>query len=832
MPRIAEPAALAPGSEAVFGGKAAGLGRLMAAGARVPGWRAVEATTVPVGEWPEADRQGLVAAAADLLASGPIAVRSSALGEDSAERSFAGLFETVLGVGTVDEALAAAQRCIASGASARVAAYLSGGPGGGAGALAVGLVLQRMVPARAAGVCFTVDPLGEDGAVLVEAVAGTGDALVSGREQAERWRVYRDGRGEWVARRAGPGQHPVLSEAEAREIAAEAAALHAREGRPLDLEWAIDAAGARWWLQSRPITSWRPPRRWAVERAAPEADDGPVTVWSNWNVRETMPDPMHPLTWALWRDVLAPAALRELVGVDTGRPPFRELAGLDLVQGRVYFNMNALLGLPLLGRLAAPIMRVVDARAGETVRRLRDEGVLSPRRPRVSRARLAFSLLRSAPGRLAVLPTLLAPRRALSMLAREGRALLDRSPVGEMSEAALVEEIALYSAPCCRKLMRGLPLEGVAMGVYGLAARAFRSDPEAAALLAAGIEGPTTATTLAIERLGEQAAPLAALFLGSRDAAEALARLRESEAGRAWLAALEAFLAEFGQRGPKEFDLGMPRWYEAPTMVVDLVTTQMRTGGEPVRTRVARLRARRETALGEAIARRPVWQRPWLRLLARLVELYLPLREAPKHYGMFVFRRMREAALELGRRLAARGVLATAGDVFFLTWEELRSVAAGAAADDGLRSRVETRQEEYRRFLVDPAPDFVRSDGVPVEETLAVAHEPGLLRGVAISAGRATGPVRKLTEPDPRKVQPGDVVVMEFADPGWTPLFPRAAAVVMEVGGVMCHAAVVAREIGVPAVFGVREAMARLEDGAVVEVDGTRGTVRLGAAAP
>jgi len=262
-------------------------------------------------------------------------------------------------------------------------------------------------------------------------------------------------------------------------------------------------------------------------------------------------------------------------------------------------------------------------------------------------------------------------------------------------------------------------------------------------------------------------------------------------------------------------------------MIVDLVAAELRAPAEPLPARLDGLRARRLATIAEAIAGRPWWQRRWLAALARVVEAYMPLREAPKHYGMRVFLRMRQAALELGRRFVARSLLECPEDVFFLAWEEYVGLAQGGTAPADLRERVEQRRSEYAGFLANPAPDFVRSDGIPVAEQLAVAHEEGLLRGAPISAGRASGRVRRLTAPDPRLVEPGDVIVMVFADPGWTPLFPRAAAVVMEVGGTMCHAAVVARELGVPAVFGVREAMSRLADGMLVEVDGTAGTIRL-----
>ncbi len=184
----------------------------------------------------------------------------------------------------------------------------------------------------------------------------------------------------------------------------------------------------------------------------------------------------------------------------------------------------------------------------------------------------------------------------------------------------------------------------------------------------------------------------------------------------------------------------------------------------------------------------------------------------------------RRAALELGRRLAADGVLAGSDDVFFLDLAELRRLARGEAGD-GVRELVAARQRQLEEFRAAPAPDFLRSDGVPVEEEAPEMSEDGVLHGTAVSAGRASGPVRILTAPDPRVMRDGDVIVMQLADPGWTPLFPRAAAVVMEVGGLMCHAAVVAREMGIPAVFGVRGARQLLGDGETVTVDGSAGTV-------
>jgi pyruvate,water dikinase len=258
-------------------------------------------------------------------------------------------------------------------------------------------------------------------------------------------------------------------------------------------------------------------------------------------------------------------------------------------------------------------------------------------------------------------------------------------------------------------------------------------------------------------------------------------------------------------------------------MILELVRAGLRSpppsgAGE----RLARARADRGQAIAAALAASPFWRRPLMRWLARAVTEFMPLREAPKHYTMHVFLRMRRALLELGQRLASRDRLDRAEDVMFLELDELRAATSGSDGD--LRDRVGLRRRRWQAFERLRPPHFVRSDGVPVEAT-AAPRPDGSLAGVGVSGGTATGTVRVLRDPDPSRLQDGDVLVVEFADPGWTPLFPRAAAVVMEIGGMMCHAAVVARELGVPAVSGVPGATTTLREGTPVTVDGDNGTV-------
>jgi len=829
--QMVELSAVDPHASAIFGGKACGVARLLAKGARVPSGFAVQATSRPPKQWDEPARAEFCRRASQLMIGGPIVVRSSAVGEDGTERSFAGQFDTILGVTSSDQALAAAGRCIASAENLRVHGYAGDGAD-----VQVGLVVQTQVDARAAGVCFTRDPLGKDEALIVEAVAGAGEALVSGRKQPQRWRLYRSGFGRWEVRRDdAAADPPSLTERELCDLV-EAAARHAAHERGgLDLEWVVDQNGELWWLQARPITAAASPPRFRVDRVFDGVDDGPVTVWFNWNVRETMPDPVLPLTWSVWREAILPLVTNLIFGTSPDSPIFPHLLCLDRVHGRIYFNMNGILAWPLVRRLmTGSFMKLVDPDGVEVCRSLIAEGVLRARRLPGSRGRLAWDIARATATNTWRFAAAFRPARAMRRLRGFEVAMTERRRrlrLASMSDRQLLEEARLFIHPQCRPLLNGLHYETMAIGVYSLALRAFRGFPEAAQLLAVGIpDNPTTQISVGVDALIEAARPLAALFQETDSVSELLHRLEADSQGRAWLARLDDFLQRFGHRCPKEFDLGAPRWVEAPEMIIDLVRAGLAAPGvERLSQRLDRLAEQRRNAISHAVATAAAWRRPLLRALARLVEIYMPLREAPKHYAMFAFQRMREAVLELGDRLTARGHVTDRNEVFFLDLTELeRLLADGHQPSFAVAARITERQAFFDGFLRERAPNYCRSDGVPIAESRApLGRVDGVLRGIGGSTGRAQGPARILTKADPRAMHDGDVLVVEFADPGWTPLFPRASALIMEVGGLMCHAAVVARELGIPAVFGATGATRLLQDGQRVTVDGYEGTVTI-----
>ena len=246
--------------------------------------------------------------------------------------------------------------------------------------------------------------------------------------------------------------------------------------------------------------------------------------------------------------------------------------------------------------------------------------------------------------------------------------------------------------------------------------------------MVAGIRGnPTTEISVRLDELIEAARPVAATVRAvARRSRRCFDALLTSDAGRAWLERFDGFLAFCGQRGPREFDLAVPRWSDDPTMVLDLVRLGLaEPGRERVGARLDRLGARaRGGDRGCGAQRRRSGNDRSCAARRRASRAVLPLREAPKHYGLHIFQRMRQAAIELGRRLARSGVLADADDVFFLKLAELESLARARAERCGtatsgpatLRRTIEERRLELADFHARAAPDFVRSDGVPVTE--------------------------------------------------------------------------------------------------------------------
>ena len=362
-----------------------------------------------------------------------------------------------------------------------------------------------------------------------------------------------------------------------------------------------------------------------------------------------------------------------------------------------------------------------------------------------------------------------------------------------------------------------------------------------------GFDNATLQADRALWRLGRAARasdPVRAV-LETRAAGEAPAELARTPEGRAFLAELRAYLEQYGKRGDQVFELSSPRWIEDPTPVIETLQEYL---GQPDRDQAAELAAlaaerdRRVAAVRERLQGYPQAAVGQFEFFLKAAQAAAPLRE--DHNMLIDFKAqylLRQLLLEFGRRFAAGGVIDQPDDVFYLTLDELRESMAAPSAGDR-RQAVAERRAAMAHFgaITPPTALGTPPPGPPPENPVSralgkvlgmppvPATEPDVLRGVPASSGATRGPAKILRSlAEAGKLQPGDILVAEATVPPWTPLFATAAAVVTDVGGVLSHGAIVAREYCIPAVVGTGMATTVIHDGQLVEVDGDAGIVRI-----
>jgi len=308
------------------------------------------------------------------------------------------------------------------------------------------------------------------------------------------------------------------------------------------------------------------------------------------------------------------------------------------------------------------------------------------------------------------------------------------------------------------------------------------------------------------------------------------------EDGRAWTERLNGFLNLHGHRAAREFDLYCPRWRENPSFVLQMVKNYLahESSSQSPPEHFKEQMRERETYAKEMIRRlsSKTFDRliPVRRLIMKkaynLACRYLPLRESPKYYYLMNFAIVRNIYLEIGRRLVERGLIEKNDDVFFLSRPELEKALSGQLGDrEKIRKMIRDRYEEWERYCAASTPPLIRSDGKPINVKSSMIEE-GVFQGTPVSPGVVEGRARIILDPTlSSEMTQGEILVAPVTDPGWTPLFLTAAGLVMEVGGAVSHGAIVAREYGIPAVVGVRDATSLIKTGETIRVDGNEGRV-------
>ncbi|GGQ05387.1 putative phosphoenolpyruvate synthase [Streptomyces griseomycini] len=751
------------------------------------------------------------------------AVRSSATAEDSPTASFAGQQDTYLNVTGSSAILRHVSRCWASLFSERAVTYRQRN-GIDHRAVHMAVVVQKMVFPHAAGVLFTADPVsGNRKTATVEAGFGLGEALVSGLVNPD---VFKVRHGEVVARtiaakqravRALPAggtqevaidsqrqEQPTLTDAQVVELVQLGRRIEARFGCPQDIEWCLADEGFQI-VQSRPITTLFPV-------PVPGTGDRENHVYLSVGHQQMMTDPMRPLGLSVWQ--------------------LTSMAPMHEAGGRLFVDATP--------RLASP----------------------------AGRAGLLDIVGRSDPLTRDALETVLDRDDFVPSLPDAGPG---GPPAGGASapietDPAIVKELIEHSRASIATLRRDIRTK-TGPELFDFLLEAFEEhkrvlgSPLSMQVITAGMEATWWLNDKLQEWLGEKNAadtltlsapdnitsemglalldvadvirphPEVTAFLQGVEDEDFLDGLAKLPGGTEARDAIEAYLDRYGMRCVGEIDITRPRWRERPAALVPAILDNVRNfepGAAARRFERGRQEARKkEQDVLSRLRALPDGKRKadlTKRMIDR-VRTFIGYREYPKYdivSRSFVYK---QALLEEAERLVRANVLPEKEDVFYLTFQEFHDVVRSHRVDERL---IQRRKDAFRSYHALTPPRVLTSDGEAVTGAYRRDDVPtGALIGLPVSAGTVEGRARVIHDMAEADLEAGDILVTTYTDPSWSPLFVGITGLVTEVGGLMTHGAVIAREYGLPAVVGVDQATRLIRDGQRIRVHGTDGYVEI-----
>ena len=749
------------------------------------------------------------------------AVRSSATAEDLPTASFAGQQDTYLNVVGQASILQHVSRCWASLFTERAVTYrLRNGIDHRTAHMAV--VVQRMVFPQSSGILFTADPVnGNRNVTSIDASFGLGEALVSGLVNAD---VYKVRDGQVIARTIGNKrlaihasslggtqqepieaerrEQPALTERQVVRLAQLGRHIEAHFGRPQDIEWCL-VDGDFQFVQSRPITTLFP---------IPAASDGENHVYVSVGHQQMMTDAVRPLG----------ISVRQLTGAT-----FHEAGG------RLFVDVTRALASPASRAALLNVLGKGDPLIGDALETILERGDFI--RPLPNDTVAAARVVGATPSTIETDPTIVAglierSQASIAVLKRDirnksGVALLDFI-LADFQELKRI----LFDPESHQAMMAGME----ATWWLNDQLQAWLGEKNAADTLT--LSAPNNVTSemgLALLDVADviRPHPHVVAFLQHVDDEGFLDKLPDLEGGSDARDAICAWLDKYGMRCVGEIDITLPRWSERPTTLVPMILGNVRNfepGAGKRRFEQGRHEAsKKEQELLERLRTLPDGDQKaeeTKRMIDR-VRTFIGYREYPK-YGMvsryFVYRL---ALLEETERLVRAGVLQEKENVFYLPFPELHDVVRTGKVDDHL---IRQRKDVFRSYQALSPPRVLTSEGEAVAGSYRREDVPvGALVGLAVSAGTIEGRARVILDVADADLEPGDILVTTCTDPSWTPLFVAIAGMVTEVGGLMTHGAVIAREYGLPAVVGVEHATKRIRDGQRIRVNGTDGYVEI-----
>jgi phosphohistidine swiveling domain-containing protein len=779
------------------GGKALGLKALREIGLNVP-----DAFVIIHPEF-KIIEETLLRKSLARLGDGPKAVRSSAVSEDGAGASFAGQFESFLGLQNYNDIRDAIKRCITAAKSDRVKGYA--GNITTEADLRISVILQNMVDAKVAGVVFSVNPVNNRrDKILVNAVAGLGEELVSGKKDAHHYELYRSGSNI----QAETEKNGTLLDARLlQEILEGTKRAESHYGQPVDLEWAIDHNETLHWLQVRPVTTLQPVHYNELDTVKGESSD----IWTLGNIGEMMPGVATPLTYSVSAEA-----------IDYGMTMLADKGGafslarrtekryIQMFYNRLFINMSHMMDYPkniwlnkaddVQFALSGKVFPGIESQPEAPVLRR----VLNFARQMISTSRAKKHL--EDLKRLTADFTIDTTGTPEQLHARLG---LARHQLGIGFGHHLMTSAqsgTLYSA--FMRIMTGDKRWPTA-GDHHIATMLLLDIPD--------IESADAVKSLErFARLIRSDEEFSKRFI-SATPADAIKMLHE-DAPAEVINQFTLFLERHGHRCVRESELREKTWEEHPQQLIQSLQTRVRLGeikhtaqdvGELIR---------------EALSHLPLIKRAILRQMIPAARKAVARRETTKAYSIKMVSIVRKGYQYLAARMVGDHLLEDTDQLFFLTHEEIGMLLEN---HDPKWKEIATQRRKILPELDSLVFEEV-SFGIPepLEKEVGIIITEGQLKGIPVSSGIVEGRARVIhTLEDAEQLQEGEIMVASFTDIGWTPYFSIISGLITEIGSPLSHGAVVAREYGIPAVVGAKGAKRFLSTGDKVRLDGNRGIV-------
>ena len=742
------------------------------------------------------------------------AVRSSATAEDLPDASFAGQQDSYLFVDGIEGIMVSIRKCWASLFNDRAISYRIKNKISHQN-LSISVVVQEMIAPKYSGVVFTVDPLSENRRSLtVDYVTGTGDDLVAGKMTPKTIAYQRETK-EILTHHKNSEENGMLEEFVIHQLAELAEEIEVLYGMPMDIEWALDENEKLWILQARAITTLFP---------LIDPDREGNAVYLSFHHVQNMMKPMRPLgadclKWVFPFD-------RD----ECGKSQIMQDAG-----GYLFMELTDYLAVPLFRKIVGKRMDVIDAVMASSMRRLlADKGFVKGMQPRSEKKKALGDTVKFL---ISGMKQALRPKK----LKIETCNLFIADYVGKLKTDLEKEMDPIKRLEICKAAIQGylqeafsllVPYIGPGMASYRILVkkteRVLESD-ELAQTLAKGLVGNvTTEMGLVIGDLAEEIRndKVWRKRLDQWDARVFVSELMRAEGSTGDL--MRMVMDRYGSRGVGEIDITNARWFEDPTAIVISIQNHLRVfkaGQQRVEydelTR-ASVQAGDQIVDQMSAGIRLIFRRFYRNMVDRVLYL-MPVREHGKYGMILVYGEVKKEILQIAADAASQGWLDKKEDVYYLEFDEVIEMVK---EKESMQDRIQKRRLAFEKAKDRRVPRVVTNTGwiVPVEESNRVLQE-NELGGTGVSSGIYQGIARVVEEPEEARMEAGEILVAPFTDPGWTPLFIHAKGLVLEVGGLLTHGAIVAREYGIPAVVGVDQATSKIQTGDRIQVNGNTGIV-------